>query len=66
MVLTISFVISSVSRALLPPSLAPIPKHRRQLDISVGMSGPHDFAVLVSAVRLAALIASIASRTPRS
>ena len=50
MVLTVSFVISSVSRALLPPS----PTENRKLDISVGMSGPHDFAVRVSTVRLAA------------
>ena len=50
MVLTVSFVISSVSRALLPPS----PTENRKLDISVGMSGPHDFAVRISTVRLAA------------
>ena len=45
MVLTVSFVISSVSRALLPPSQAAMRKHCRPLDISVGISGPHDFAV---------------------
>jgi hypothetical protein len=37
-------------------------KHHRQLDISVGMSGPHDFAVRVGAARLAAPSASTASR----
>jgi hypothetical protein len=30
-------------------------KHRRQLDASVGASGPHDFAVRASAARLAPL-----------
>jgi hypothetical protein len=45
MVLTAYFVLSSVSRALLPPSQATMRKHCRQLDISVGISGPHDFAV---------------------
>jgi len=39
-------------RALLPPSLA---DHLRQLDASVGASGPHDFAVRKSAARLASL-----------
>ena len=34
-------------RACLPPSLA----DTRQLDTSVGASGPHDFAVRVSAAR---------------
>jgi hypothetical protein len=38
-------------RALLPPSFADTCK----LDASVGASGPHDFAVRVSAVRLAKL-----------
>jgi len=42
MVLTVSFVLSLVSRALLPPSPA---DHLHQLDASVGASGPHDFAV---------------------
>ena len=32
-------------RAFLPPSQATMRKHRRQLDASVGASGPHDFAV---------------------
>jgi hypothetical protein len=41
--------------------------HRRQadysakLDTSVGVSGPHDFAVRISAIRLLTLLASIAS-----
>jgi hypothetical protein len=42
MVLTVSFVISSVNRAFLPPSPAGI---ACKLDTSVGVSGPHDFAV---------------------
>jgi hypothetical protein len=41
-------------------------RHRRncfrQLDASVGASGPHDFAVRISAARLARAAASIASR----
>jgi hypothetical protein len=49
---TASFVISSVSRAFLPPSQATIRQHRRLLDISVGISGPHDFAVRSGCVRL--------------
>jgi hypothetical protein len=52
MVLTAYFVISSVSRALLPPSQATMRKHRRPLDISVGISGPHDFAVRDRRLRL--------------
>ena len=39
---------------LLSPSQAAMRKHRCPLDISVGISGPHDFAVRVSAVRLEA------------
>jgi hypothetical protein len=46
---TVSFVLSPVSRALLPPSSAVC---LRQLDTGVRVSGPHDFAVRVSAVRL--------------
>jgi hypothetical protein len=37
-------------RALLPPSSAEVAF--RQLDASVGASGPHDFAVRVSIIRL--------------
>jgi hypothetical protein len=40
-------------RAFLPPSQAAMPKHRRPLDISVEMSGSHDFAVRLARVRLA-------------
>jgi hypothetical protein len=36
-----------------------------ELDASIGASGPHDFAVRVSAVRLRALLASIASHAQR-
>src|SRR5579872_2020149 len=49
MVLTVSFVLSLVSRALLPPS--PV-DHLHQLDASVGASGPHDFAVRQQRIRL--------------
>jgi hypothetical protein len=51
MVLTVSFVISSVTGLSCH-------RHRRntfrQLDASVGASGPHDFAVRFRAARLAA------------
>ena len=40
-------------------------QHRRQLDASVGASGPHDFAVRLSRVRLSRM-PSTASRTQRS
>src|SRR5579864_7485195 len=50
MVLTVSFALSLVSRAFLPPSPA---DHLRRLDASVGASGPHDFAVRLRAARLA-------------
>jgi len=63
MVLTVSSVLSLVSRALLPPSPARSSPHG--FDISVGMSGPHDFAVRFTRVRLRAE-ASTASRTQRS
>ncbi len=43
MVLTAYIALSPVSRACLPPS--PAGSSPRELDISVGMSGPHDFAV---------------------
>src|SRR5258708_36852839 len=52
MVLTVSFALSLVNRACLPPSpadmfcLSPVgPTRLRKLDASVGASGPHDFAV---------------------
>jgi hypothetical protein len=38
-------------------------KHHDQLDISVGISGPHDFAVRFGVVRLLDTAASTASRT---
>ena len=62
MVLTVSFVLSSVNRALLPPSQASMRKHCRPLDISVGISGPHDFAVRPKPRSSDAAGASIASR----
>jgi len=49
-------------RALLPPSPA---RKSHQLDISVGTSGPHDFAVRLTARSSGAPQASIASRTQR-
>jgi hypothetical protein len=49
-------------RAFLPPSQATMRKHRGQLDISVGISEPHDFAVRDSALSSSARLASIASR----
>jgi len=49
---TVSFVISSVSRAFCHRRLSR--SSPRRLDISVGISGPHDFAVRPHAVRLAA------------
>jgi hypothetical protein len=63
---TASFVISSVSRAFLPPSPAMMRQHRGLLDISVGISGPHDFAVRLSLRSSVAPQASTASRTQRS
>jgi hypothetical protein len=65
MVLTVSFVLPG-DRALLSPSQAMMRKHHRRLDISVGMSGPHDFAVRIGGARLAPQPASTASRTQRS
>jgi hypothetical protein len=46
---TVCFALSPVSPALLPPSPAVC---LRQLDTGVRVSGPHDFSVRVSAVRL--------------
>jgi hypothetical protein len=40
-------------------------QHRHQLDISVGMSGPHDFAVRDTRIRLVRTIASTASPAQR-
>jgi hypothetical protein len=62
MVLTVSFVLSPVTGLFC---------HRRrrntfrQLDTSVGASGPHDFAVRISTARQRAAKASTASRTQR-
>ena len=52
MVLTVSFVVSLVNRAFLPPSPATMRKHCRRLDTSVGVSGRHDFAVRDRHIRL--------------
>jgi hypothetical protein len=49
-------------RAFLSPSPATMRKHHRQLDASVGASGPHDFAVRGFARSSSALTSSIASR----
>jgi hypothetical protein len=57
---TVSFVLSPVTgliATVIPEKLA-----SQELDASIGASGPHDFAVRVSAVRLRAPLASIASR----
>jgi hypothetical protein len=56
---TVSFVLSPVSRALLPPSSAVC---LRRLDTSVRVSGPHDFAVRRRHVRQRAALTSTASR----
>jgi hypothetical protein len=47
MVLTVSFVLSPVTMLVCHRRL----RFTRQLDTSVGVSGPHDFSVRVSAVR---------------
>ena len=52
-------------RAFLPPSLADALSYR-ELDASVGASGPHDFAVRKIALSSAAPPASIASPALRS
>jgi hypothetical protein len=53
LVLTGFFVLSSKTGFVVSVASA-MRKHRHQLDISIGMSGPHDFAVRKSAVRLSA------------
>jgi hypothetical protein len=45
MVLTVSFALSSGTGLSCPRRWPQCEKHCRQLDISVGISGPHDFAV---------------------
>jgi hypothetical protein len=52
-VLTVSFVLASET-GLVVSVIGVMRKHRRQLDISVGISGPHDFAVRIDAARPAA------------
>jgi hypothetical protein len=49
MVLTVSFVISSVTGLIV--TVAPKKLASRELDASAGASEPHDFAVRLSAVR---------------
>src|SRR5580693_7612697 len=51
MVLTLIFVLSLGNRAFLPPSRAR--SSSRALDTSVGVSGPHGFAVRVGVARRA-------------
>jgi len=46
---TVSFVLSPVTGLIV--TVAPDAKHHHRLDASAGASGPHDFAVRVSAVR---------------
>jgi hypothetical protein len=69
MVLTVSFVISPVTGFL--ATVAPKKLASRELDASVGASGPHGFAVRISAVRPRKMFAlraaaSIASPALRS
>src|ERR1700734_3766565 len=59
MVLTVSFVLSPVTGLFVTVACS----FHRQLDASVGASGPHDFAVRRTARSSAALPASTASRT---
>jgi hypothetical protein len=58
---TVSFVLSPVTGFIATVACG----YFHELDASIGASGPHDFAVRVSAVRLRAPHASIASRTQR-
>jgi hypothetical protein len=51
MVLTVSFVVSPET-GLFVSVIGVMDKHHRRLDISVGMSGRHDFAVRDRCVRL--------------
>jgi hypothetical protein len=65
--LTVSFVLSPVTGLFVTVACS----FRRQLDASVGASGPHDFAVCGNSVSSSAKThlmppASIASRTERS
>jgi hypothetical protein len=65
MVLTASFVLSLVT-GLVCHHRQRDAKHHRQLDASVGASGPHDFAVRKVALSSAAQLTSIASPALRS
>jgi hypothetical protein len=49
MVLTVSFVLSPVTGFVV--TVAPEKLASQELDASIGASGPHDFAVRLSAVR---------------
>jgi hypothetical protein len=53
-------------RALLSPSQVAMRKHCHQLDISVGMSGPHDFAVRLQSRSSSDLPTSTAFHAQRS
>jgi hypothetical protein len=55
MVLTVSFALSPVTIAWLPPSPVRRGKRLHALDACIGASGPHDFAVRMSSIRLAPL-----------
>ena len=63
MVLTVSFVLSSVIGLFCHRRRR---KNFRQLDASVEAPGPHDFAVRKRALSSAAPLTSTASRTSRS
>jgi hypothetical protein len=63
MVLTAYIVLSPVTGFVV--TVASKKLASRELDASVGASGPHDFAVRVSAARLSRAVTSTASRTQR-
>jgi hypothetical protein len=60
MVLTVSFALSPATGFL--ATVTPEKLASQELDTSVGVSGPHDFAVRVRVVRLATHPASTAPR----
>jgi hypothetical protein len=61
MVLTVSFALSQVTGRSCHLRQRDA-KHHRQLDTSVGVSGPHDFAVRKGALSSGAHLTSTASR----
>ena len=65
MVLTVSFVLAPETGLSCLRRQPQCEKHCRQLDISVGISGPHDFAVRERLLSSDATRASTASRSQR-